>query len=117
MKDLITAGYVYIAQPPLYRLAKGSKETYAWTEEERQRLLKQWGNGGVDIQRYKGLGEMNPVQLWSTTMDPARRVLKKVNLEDAATANEVFTILMGEAVEPRRQFIQQYAKSVKNLDV
>jgi len=117
MKELVEQGYMYIAQPPLYRLKKGNSEMYAYSDEEKDRLLQRLGNQGVNIQRYKGLGEMNPEQLWSTTMDPEKRTLLQVTLEDAAEADRIFTILMGDQVEPRRKFIEENAKYVKNLDV
>ncbi|MEM4240230.1 MAG: DNA topoisomerase (ATP-hydrolyzing) subunit B [Candidatus Woesearchaeota archaeon] len=117
MPELIQNGHVYLAQPPLFRVAKGKKEVYAYTEEERDRLVKELGEEGVSVQRYKGLGEMNPKQLWETTMDPAARILKQVTIEDAVEADEIFSILMGEEVEPRREFIQQHAKEVRELDV
>jgi DNA gyrase subunit B len=117
MPQLIQNGHVYLAQPPLFRVAKGKKESYAYTEEERDKLIKELGEEGVGVQRYKGLGEMNPTQLWETTMSPDNRILKQITIEDAVAADEIFRILMGEEVEPRREFIQQHAKEVKELDV
>ena len=120
MPELIDAGYVYIAQPPLYRVAKGKEQFYAYAEAERDEYVKRLNNDGktnVMIQRYKGLGEMNPDQLRETTMDPARRTLMRVTLEDAAHASRLFEELMGDEVEPRRLFIEQNAKYVSNLDV
>ncbi len=116
MKPLIERGYIYIAQPPLYRLKKGKVEEYAYSEEELQEKVEEIG-GKIDIQRYKGLGEMNPEQLWDTTMNPETRTLLQVAIEDAAKADDIFTTLMGDKVEPRREFIEQNSKYVTNLDV
>lgn len=116
MPKLIEEGYVFIAQPPLYKVSKGKKFSYAFNEKEKEDLLKQMGED-ANIQRYKGLGEMNPSQLWETTMDPSFRVLKEVTIEDAVEADKMFTVLMGDQVEPRRKFIQDHAKEVQELDI
>jgi DNA gyrase subunit B len=119
MRDLIENGYIYIAIPPLYLVKKGKEERYCWTEEERDAIVKELAGGkedSVNVQRYKGLGEMNPEQLWSTTMDPARRSLKLVSIESAAEADHLFSMLMGDEVAPRREFIEKNAKYAR-IDV
>ncbi len=116
MKDLITEGYIYIAQPPLFKVSKGKRHEYAFSDEQRDAFIEEMGSN-CDIQRYKGLGEMDPEQLWETTMDPATRTMLRVTLEDAMEADETFSILMGDKVEPRREFIEKNAKYVENLDI
>jgi DNA gyrase subunit B len=119
MKTLVEQGYVYIAQPPLYLVKKGKEQTYAYNENQRKALVERLGGGkedSVTIQRYKGLGEMNAEQLWDTTMNPATRTLKQVTIESAAESDRVFSMLMGDEVAPRREFIETHAKYAK-LDV
>jgi DNA gyrase subunit B len=117
MEPIINSGHLFIAQPPLYRISTRSSEYYIYTEEEREKLLKKLGNAKVEMQRYKGLGEMNPEQLWGTTMNPETRTLLRVDIDDAVKADSTFDKLMGPAVPPRKRFIQTHAKSVRNLDV
>ena len=117
MKPLIEHGRVYIAQPPLYQIRKGKSHWYTYSDEELANKLDEIGRDGINVQRYKGLGEMNPEQLWETTMDPEARTMLRVKMEDAQEADELFTVLMGDKVEPRRQFIEENARYVKNLDI
>ncbi len=118
MKQLIEDGYVYLAKPPLYKIEKGNKKMYAYSDEERDDILRNMDTKGMKpIQRYKGLGEMDPEQLWETTMDPEKRTLIRVNMDDARKADEIFSTLMGDNVEPRKEFIRQNAKFVTNLDI
>ena len=117
LTPLITEGYVYIAQPPLYQLRKGRSKWYLYSDDELSEKLEETGREGITVQRYKGLGEMDPEQLWDTTMNPEHRTLLKVHLEDAIQADHIFTVLMGDKVEPRREFIQENAKNVTNLDL
>jgi DNA gyrase subunit B len=119
MRPLIEGGYVYIAQPPLFKISKGKTEEYVFNDREMEKIVsdKGWDKNAVSIQRFKGLGEMNPDQLWETTMSPETRTILKVELDDAMIADETFNILMGDKVEPRKDFINKHAKYVKNLDV
>jgi DNA gyrase subunit B len=117
MEPLIENGHLFIAQPPLYRIQTGRERHYVYTEEERERLMKRLKSQKMSLQRYKGLGEMNPDQLWETTMNPEKRTLMQVTIEDAAAADRTFDMLMGSSVPPRKRFIQTHAKSVRNLDV
>ncbi|MDR2358142.1 MAG: DNA topoisomerase IV subunit B, partial [Oscillospiraceae bacterium] len=121
MRPLVEGGYVYAAQPPLYKLTRGKSTRYAFSDDERDALSAEMrgedGRGKVEISRHKGLGEMDPGELWETTMNPETRILKRIELDDALRADEVFTVLMGEKVEPRREFIERNAKYAVNLDV
>lgn len=117
MKPLIDLGYIYIAQPPLFRVAKGRHEKYVFSEADMKAAIAEFGEKGVSVQRYKGLGEMNAEQLWDTTMNPENRILKQVKMEDAGYANEIFEKLMGDDVNPRKDFIKRHAGEVKNLDI
>ena len=115
--ELIEKGYLYVAQPPLYRIQKGKQTEYGYTEADKERILSSMGGENVNIQRYKGLGEMNPEELWETTMNPASRIMKQIRIEDAKEADRIFDVLMGDDVAPRKKFIQTHAKKAKNLDI
>ena len=115
MRPLIEQGHIYAALPPLYKVYKGKQERYAFSDEERDKYIEELGGVNVSAERYKGLGEMDAEQLWDTTMDPEKRILKRVTITDAAEADALFTVLMGDKVEPRREFIEQNAKYVANL--
>ncbi|MDE5860712.1 MAG: DNA topoisomerase IV subunit B, partial [Ruminococcus sp.] len=120
MRPLITNGNIYIAQPPLFRVERNKQIRYAFSDEERDQFIKELSENGkykVDIQRYKGLGEMNPEQLWETTMNPETRTIVKISMEDALRADEIFTVLMGDKVDLRRKFIEENAKFVQDLDI
>jgi DNA gyrase subunit B len=117
MRQLIEAGYVYIAQPPLYKVQKGKTQQYVYNDHELEKLLGRWKTDHVSINRFKGLGEMDAVELWETTMNPDQRTMLQVNLDDTEAAEQIFTVLMGEKVEPRREFIQTHAREVQNLDI
>ena len=117
MRDLVENGHVYIACSPLFKITKRNEVHYSYSEEEKNRIMKKIGSQGINVQRYKGLGEMNPEQLWETTMNPEKRTLVQITSEDAVEAEETFSILMGDSVAPRRKFIEDHAQYVKNLDV
>jgi DNA gyrase subunit B len=117
MRPLIEKGHIYIAQPPLYKVSRGGKDVYCYSDAELEETLNQMGRKNVVIQRYKGLGEMNAEQLWHTTMNPETRTMLQVTMEDALEADEMFSILMGEAPELRRQFIENNATLIKELDI
>jgi DNA gyrase subunit B len=117
MRPLIENGNVFLAQPPLYKVHKGKQIRYAFSEEEKEKYVEELGGKGVESERYKGLGEMDPEQLWETTMNPETRTLLKVTVEDAIACDEIFSVLMGDMVEPRREFIEKNAKFVENLDI
>jgi DNA gyrase subunit B len=116
MKPLIDGGHIYMAKPPLYKIRRGKTERYAFSDAERDEIIAEMG-GNIEAERYKGLGEMDPEQLWETTMDPETRTLLRVDIEDAMSCDEMFSILMGDKVEPRRDFIEQNAKYAVNLDI